>query len=184
MPARDIKPHNVLLTKDFSPVLMDFGSAAPARITPANLKEAAYLQVRNTSTARKTKTISFSQDTAAERCSMTYRPPELYHVATGSLVDEQTDIWSLGCLLFALLYFRGPFDAVYERGDSVALAVQGGTIQFPEGNGAVKDGQSRCHQGLRDLIVGMTNLDINFRLDIDSVIEKVQSLHDEAEEKY
>ena len=43
---RDIKPHNVLLTKDYSPVLMDFGSAAPARITPANLKEAAYLQAR------------------------------------------------------------------------------------------------------------------------------------------
>ena len=47
--SRDIKPHNVLLTKDFSPVLMDFGSAAPARITPANLKEAAYLQARNDS---------------------------------------------------------------------------------------------------------------------------------------
>ena len=44
---RDIKPHNVLLTKDYSPVLMDFGSAAPARITPANLKEAAYLQASN-----------------------------------------------------------------------------------------------------------------------------------------
>jgi len=161
---RDIKPHNVLLTKDFSPVLMDFGSTALARITPANLKEAAYLQ-----------------DTAAERCSMTYRPPELYHVATGSLVDERTDIWSLGCLLFALLHFRGPFDAVYERGDSVALAVQGGTIQFPEGN---SDVENKCHQGLRDLIVGMTNLDINFRLNIDSVIERVQSLQEEAEEKY
>jgi len=112
---------------------------------------------------------------------MTYRPPELYHVATGSLVDERTDIWSLGCLLFALLHFRGPFDAVYERGDSVALAVQGGTIQFPEGG---SDVENKCHQGMRDLIVGMTNLDINFRLSIDSVIEKVQSLQEEAEEKY
>lgn len=163
---RDIKPHNILLTKDFSPVLMDFGSAALARVTPANLKEAAYLQ-----------------DTAAERCSMTYRPPELYHVATGSLVDERTDIWSLGCLLFALMHFRGPFDAVYERGDSVALAVQSGTIQFPKENG-VEGVENKCHQGLRDLIVGMTNLDINFRLDINSVIERVQALQEEAEEKY
>lgn len=39
---------------------------------------------------------------------------------------------SLGCLLYALCYFKSPFDAVYERGDSVALAVMSGTIFFPE----------------------------------------------------
>ena len=30
---RDIKPHNILLEKDLTPVLMDLGSVAPARIT-------------------------------------------------------------------------------------------------------------------------------------------------------
>ena len=30
---RDIKPHNILLEKDFTPILMDLGSVAPARIT-------------------------------------------------------------------------------------------------------------------------------------------------------
>ena len=77
----------------------------------------------------------------------------------------------------------GAEEAVYERGDSVALAVQSGTIQFPKENG-VGGVENKCHQGLRDLIVGMTNLDINFRLDINSVIERVQALQEEAEEKY
>ena len=55
-----MQPHNILLERDLTPILMDFGSTAPARVTVASLKEAAFLQ-----------------DTAAERCSMTYRPPEL-----------------------------------------------------------------------------------------------------------
>lgn len=39
---------------------------------------------------------------------------------------------SLGCVLYAMCYFKSPFDAVYERGDSVALAAISGNITFPE----------------------------------------------------
>lgn len=39
---------------------------------------------------------------------------------------------SLGCLLFALCFFRSPFDDIYERGDSIALAVQSGKITYIE----------------------------------------------------
>lgn len=156
---RDIKPHNILLERDLTPILMDFGSTAPARVTVASLKEAAFLQ-----------------DTAAERCSMTYRPPELFHVAKGVPLDERTDIWSLGCLIYALMFYKGPFDSVYEKGDSVALAVQGGAIHFP-------DTEDPTRRQLQDLVIAMTNLDLNYRIDIDSVIEKLDHLRDNPPEK-
>jgi len=148
---RDIKPHNVLLDKDLSPVLMDFGSTTSAMVSISNMKEAQYLQ-----------------DTAAERCSICYRPPELFQVNSNCDLDERTDIWSLGCLLYALMYYQSPYDPIYERGDSVALAVQSGKISFPN--------STTYSQDLQQLVVEMTNVDINFRLRIDSVIEKVERL--------
>lgn len=33
------------------------------------------------------------QETAAERCSMPYRAPELFNVESYCMVDERTDIW-------------------------------------------------------------------------------------------
>lgn len=64
---RDIKPHNILLTKDIRPVIMDLGSTALARVKINNHSEAQHLQ-----------------DVAAERCSMPYRPPELFQVNFGN----------------------------------------------------------------------------------------------------
>ena len=65
---------------------------------------------------------------------------------------------------------------MYEKGDSVALAVQGGAIELPDSGEAAR-------QGLRDLVIGMTNLDINFRMDIDSVLERVAQLQEVAGEE-
>lgn len=39
---------------------------------------------------------------------------------------------SIGCILYAMCYFKSPYDIVYERGDSVALAVISGNVNFPE----------------------------------------------------
>ena len=41
---------------------------------------------------------------------------------------------SLGCLLYAICFFKSPYDSVFERGDSVALAVQSNSLKFPPGS--------------------------------------------------
>jgi len=139
-----------------TPVLMDFGSTTPARVTITNIKEAQYLQ-----------------DTAAERSSMCYRPPELFQVNSNCSLDERTDIWSLGCLLYSMMFYQSPYDPVYERGDSVALAVQAGPIIFP----------SSCQysQDLVQLVRDMTMQDINNRINIDNVLKQIEQMKEKTQ---
>nr|CAH7749803.1 unnamed protein product [Callosobruchus chinensis] len=112
---RDLKTANVCLTEQGDPILMDLGSCAPAKVQVCGAQDAQRLQ-----------------DLAAERSSMTYRAPELFNVESYCVIDQRTDIWSLGCVLYAMMYFKSPYDVVYERGDSVNLAVISGTVNFPE----------------------------------------------------
>lgn len=65
------------------------------------------------------------QDWAAKQCTISYWPqsPSLYR-ATVSTMSESTDVWSLGSVLYAMMFGEGPYDMVFQKGDSVALAVQ------------------------------------------------------------
>nr|XP_053645834.1 serine/threonine-protein kinase 16-like isoform X3 [Cherax quadricarinatus] len=148
---RDIKTSNILLKDDLTPLLMDLGSVAKAR-----------LEISSSSEARKL------QDEAAERSSMPYRPPELFNVESHCHIDERTDVWSLGCLLYALCFFKSPFDAVYERGDSVALAVVSGSFKFPEPHPFSQD--------LQELIESILKVNPDERPYVDWIINKVDQL--------
>ncbi|XP_020285491.1 serine/threonine-protein kinase 16 [Pseudomyrmex gracilis] len=147
---RDLKTANIVLSDDRTPIIMDLGSVAPARV-----------QVCGTQAARNL------QDLAAERCSMVYRAPELFNVESYCMVDERTDIWSLGCILYALCYFKSPFDIVHERGDSVALAVMSAHITFPE--------NAPYSEDMQNLILSILKVNPMERPYIYSVIE---SIHD------
>ena len=37
-------------------------------------------------------------------CALTCRAPELFEVPSNCEIDEKTDVWSLGCTLYAMAY--------------------------------------------------------------------------------
>lgn len=89
---RDVKPHNVLITKDGTAKLTDFGIA------------------------KAIDSSDMSDETQTVMGSVHYFSPEQ---ARGGYVDEKSDIYSLGIVLFEMLTGKVPFDG--ENPVSVAL---------------------------------------------------------------
>ncbi|KAG8182293.1 hypothetical protein JTE90_011111 [Oedothorax gibbosus] len=148
---RDAKPANILMSNDDCPVWMDLGSMGKAR-----------LEIRKAAEARQL------QDFASEKCSMAFRAPELFQVESHSSIDERVDVWSLGCCLYAMCYFQSPFEAAYQRGDSVALAVMSGLLEFPE--------NAPFSNGMHNLIRSMVEVSALQRPFIDGVLFQIDSL--------
>lgn len=121
---RDLKTANVMLSNETPvyPLLTDFGSCVETDT------------VRVTS-RRQARTL---QDEAAQFASEAYRAPELFDVTHPSTIDPiACDLFSLGCVLFALAFGRSPFETS-ANGDrivgNVKLAVLSGNVPFPEDN--------------------------------------------------
>ncbi|KAJ1722064.1 Serine/threonine-protein kinase env7 [Coemansia erecta] len=111
----DVKLGNVMLDGAGTPVLLDFGS------------------VRAASQHAVTRHMALCiQDTAAEHSTMAYRAPELFDVQRGARLDARTDVWALGCLLYALAFGCTPFeDPVQAQGASIALAAINANYKVP-----------------------------------------------------
>ncbi|KAJ2599922.1 Serine/threonine-protein kinase env7 [Coemansia sp. RSA 1721] len=151
---RDIKPGNIMLADDGqTPILIDMGSVSCARYAANDRLEALRIQ-----------------EDAAENCTMAYRAPELFDVQRSAVFDQRTDVWSLGCLLFALAYGYSPFEDPLEGpGASIALAAINAKYRFPEPN-PYSDKMAR-------LIEYMLEPDPQQRPFVEQVISLIESLY-------
>lgn len=92
---RDIKLDNVMLHNG-TPVLMDFGSAGPTQVAVGSRRVRAQII-----------------EQASESTTISYRPPELFEgeLQVPDHIDfTRVDVWSLGCLLFGILFGASPFE--------------------------------------------------------------------------
>ncbi|KAI9770084.1 MAG: hypothetical protein M1840_003534 [Geoglossum simile] len=108
---RDLKVENVLISVSGSSQrykLCDFGSAAPPR--PAAI------------TATECRLI---EEDVQKHTTLQYRSPEMIDVYQKQPIDEKSDIWALGVLLYKLCYYTTPFE---EQGQ---LAILHASFKFP-----------------------------------------------------
>jgi eukaryotic-like serine/threonine-protein kinase len=89
---RDIKPENVMLRRDRVVKVLDFGLAK--------------LSAQGPSSPEATTRAAFKTDPGVVMGTVQYMSPEQ---ARGLEVDERTDIWSLGCVLYEMVAGRAPF---------------------------------------------------------------------------
>lgn len=95
-----------MLSDDGStPILMDFGSLSRCPIEIKTRSDALAVA-----------------ELAAQHSTLPYRSPELFEPPVGSQITTKTDIWSLGCTLFACLYLHSPFETE-AVGGSISYAV-------------------------------------------------------------
>ncbi|KAL0256982.1 Ark- serine/threonine protein kinase [Diplodia seriata] len=108
---RDLKVENVLInTEGASRVykLCDFGSTAPPRPAATNAAEGRLIE-----------------DDIQRHTTMQYRSPEMVDVYRRQPIDEKSDIWALGVLLYKLCYYTTPFE---EQGQ---MAILNASYKFP-----------------------------------------------------
>lgn len=108
---RDLKVENVLITKAGGNTiykLCDFGSTAPPRPAATTAAEGRLIE-----------------DDVQRHTTLQYRSPEMIDVYRKQPIDEKSDIWALGVLLYKLCYYTTPFEEVGQ------MAILNASFKYP-----------------------------------------------------
>ena len=108
---RDLKVENILISSSGSSKfykLCDFGSAAPPRPAATSAQEGRLIE-----------------EDIQKHTTLQYRSPEMIDVYRRHPIDEKSDIWALGVLLYKLCYYKTPFE---EHGQ---MAILNASFKYP-----------------------------------------------------
>ncbi|KAG9190887.1 Serine/threonine-protein kinase [Alternaria panax] len=108
---RDLKVENVLITTEGGNKiykLCDFGSTAPPRPAATTAAEGRLIE-----------------DDVQRHTTLQYRSPEMIDVYRKQPIDEKSDIWALGVLLYKLCYYTTPFEEVGQ------MAILNASFKYP-----------------------------------------------------
>lgn len=108
---RDLKVENILISVNGSSScykLCDFGSAAPPRPAATSASEGRLIE-----------------DDVQRHTTLQYRSPEMIDVYRNQPIDEKSDIWALGVLLYKLCYYTTPFEEVGQ------MAILNANFKYP-----------------------------------------------------
>ena len=108
---RDLKVENVLITSSGSSrryKLCDFGSAAHPAPAATSAAEGRIIE-----------------EDVQKHTTLQYRSPEMVDVYRKQQIDEKSDIWALGVLLYKLCYYKTPFE------DQGQMAILNASFKFP-----------------------------------------------------
>ena len=149
---RDIKVENILLhNKNFK--LCDFGSASENVLDPSKTSE---------------RDIELEMEKYERFTTFMYRPPEMIDRYREWKVGIKADIWMLGCVLFALCFFKHPFQ------DAQKLAILNAHYYFPTDNESLR----RISEKMRDLIRHMLTPNPDNRPDIFEIEDLLETWDD------
>ncbi|KAK9238070.1 hypothetical protein V1525DRAFT_402347 [Lipomyces kononenkoae] len=105
---RDLKVENVLISANGTCKVCDFGSSSVVTGPGMTGQECRMME-----------------DDIQRHTTMQYRSPEMVDVYRRLPIDEKSDVWALGVLLYKLCYYTTPFE---EQGQ---LAILNATFKFP-----------------------------------------------------
>ncbi|KAI4252483.1 MAG: hypothetical protein LQ352_004263, partial [Teloschistes flavicans] len=142
---RDLKVENILITSSGTSKrykLCDFGSTAPPRPPATSAAEGRLIE-----------------EDVQKHTTLQYRSPEMIDVYRKQPIDEKSDIWALGVLLYKLCYYKTPFE------DQGQMAILNASFKFP--------GYPTFSDNLKKLIAGMLRENPQGRPTIYQVIREV-----------
>jgi serine/threonine protein kinase len=105
---RDLKLENILFGVDGNVRLCDFGSCVEG-----------YIDLKTSSEKAS------AEETIAKETTQMYRAPEMIDLYMRDVLTEKTDIWALGCILYAISFLSHPFQ------DAGSLVILSAKISMP-----------------------------------------------------